>query len=141
MGFFRDSIIINSQRMLANIDQKVEQIATELFTEVVANSPHTPNAATAKGEFINNWNAAKNGELRTHTSARSMVGQDSLNSIASVRNSRTFLGTDGYMTLTNTTHYGNNVEYIGWLPPKWEGVVGPYAPVRKAFIIVAPKYK
>lgn len=143
MGLFASSLKTNADRMLHNIDKKVEAIAVELFTEVVFLSPANPSMSTsqrmapkAKGEFNNNWFAGKNTEVVTHTSARSMTGRDSRASIRTLVNAKAFYKQNGFVTLTNTTHYGGKVEYSGWPSGK-----SPYAPVRSAFIAVAPKYK
>lgn len=138
MGLFSDSIKLNVARMQRNIDNTVEKIAVELFTAVVDLSPTKPLADKAKGEFINNWYAGSNTVVTMHTSARSMTGAGSRGNIKWAQGHKTFNGKDGYMSLTNTTHYANRVEYDGWPSPS---KVGPYAPVRNAFIRVAPKYK
>ena len=143
MGFFSDSVRQNADKMMSQVGKKVEDIATELFTEVVLMSPANPTMAAtqrtakwAKGEFNNNWFAATNSETLSHTSVRSMTGRDSRASIRTLKNAKTFYKKNGYVTLTNTTSYSGNIEYDGW-----PSGLTPYAPVRKAFINIVPKYK
>lgn len=138
---FAASIRATTQKQLAQVDKKINDIALDLFTTVVALSPTKPMAKYAKGEFINNWMAKANGVDTTTRSGRSFDGMASLTSIAALRAKKTFLGKDGYVTLSNNVHYAGLVEYAGWKPPRWSGRVGPYAPVRNAFIKVVPKYK
>lgn len=143
MGF-ADSIRKNSTKQLREVDNKITDMAVELFDTVVFCSPHQPLAKYAKGEFINNWVAVANGESSQTISAKSMTGEDSLRSIERFKGMSTFLGTDGYVTLSNNVSYAYLVEYAGWpqsINPRWINNVGPYAPVRNAWTIVVPKYK
>lgn len=141
---FGASVRATANKQLAQVNQKIMDIALDLFITVVKLSPTHPMAKYSKGEFINNWMAMANGVDRTTRSAKSYDGMASLTSIAALKSMNTFLGKDGYVTLSNNVPYAGLVEYEGWKPernPRWSGRVGPYAPVRKAFIRVVPKYK
>ena len=140
MGF-ADSIRASNAKRLVEVDTAVMKIAQELFTEVVNNSPTQPAANFAKGEFINNWMAAANSVDGSTRGYNDYSGMGSRNSIALLKSSLTFFRKDGKVTLSNSTPYAFRVEYAGWPAPKWSGNVGPYAPVAKAFILVAPKYR
>jgi hypothetical protein len=140
MGF-ADSIKIFGTKALSEVDAKTMSIAEELFTEVVNNSPTKPSANYAKGEFINNWMAAANHIDGATRGSNDYSGMGSRNSISSLRGGHTFFRKDGMVTLTNNTSYSFRVEYAGWPSPTWSGNVGPYAPIAKAFISVAPKYR
>lgn len=126
MGF-ADSIKKAGDNAIHQAQQGVAKSAQLLFTDIVDLSPVQPFAKWAKGEFVNNWVAAANSINRSYTSATSMTGAQSRMSIAEVT---TNLKVDGdfYLTLTNVTDHGNQVEYVGWKR------VPPYAPIRKAMI-------
>lgn len=140
MGFANSIRAFNS-KVDIELDESVNGIAKELFTEVVNHSPTKPSANYAKGEFINNWMAAVNKIDGSTRSSTDYAGMASRNSIALVTNSATFFRKDGTVTLTNNLDYAFRVEYAGWPQPQWSGTVGPYAPVANAFILVAAKYR
>ena len=141
---FAASIRAKADKQLEQVNTKINDIASDLFTTAVKLSPTKPMAKYAKGEFINNWMAMSNGVDSGTRSTRSYDGMASLTSIAALKTKSTFLRRDGFVTLTNNVHYAGLVEYEGWKPernPRWSGRIGPYAPVRNAFIRVVPKYK
>lgn len=126
------------------INTAIIEQAIQLFTAVVNFSPNQPAAQYSKGEFINNWRVGFNSVDTSTTSARSSLGAASRASIATLSRSLAFLGRDGYVSLANSVHYAELVEYKGWpqsMNPRWINNVGPYAPVRNAFITVVPKLK
>lgn len=136
MGF-ADSIRTSGTKIKQQVNDKVTAIAVELFNEVVKETP------VDKGVLKNNYYV---GYGRVYSPAynansASNVGMASLTQIASLKTSMTFLGKDGAVNMTNNTPYAYRAEYLGWPTPKWTGMVGPYAMVAKAFIVVAPKYK
>lgn len=126
MGF-ADSLKKAGDNAILKAQQGVAEVAQTFFTDIVDLSPVQPFAKWAKGEFVNNWVAAANSINRSYTSARSMAGSESRSSIASVT---TNLRVDGdfYLTLSNSTDHGNQVEYVGWKRTP------PYAPIRKAIV-------
>ncbi len=138
---FGASVRKTANKQLAQVDKKIEDIAIDLFQTAVRFSPAQPTAQHSKGEFINNWNAATNGYNRAKRGSYSSSGTGSFNSINGLRGGKAFFRKDGFVTLTNNLPYAGLVEFKGWQAPKWSGRVGPYAPVRKAFITVVPKYK
>jgi hypothetical protein len=136
MGF-ADSIRAFGIKAKAEVSDKVIGIATELFTEVVKETP------VDKGVLINNWYAGTNksysGVFNGGSTDKS--GMNSYTQIASLRQYRGFVGKDGSINISNSTPYGFRAEYAGWPFPEWTGRVGPYAMIGKAFVKVAPKYK
>lgn len=141
---FAASVRATANKQLAQVNKKITDITLDLFITVVKLSPTHPMAKYSKGEFINNWMATANGVDYSTRSARSYDGMASLTSIAALKTRDVFLRKDGFVTLTNNVPYAGLVEYEGWKPernPRWSGRVGPYAPVRNAFIRVVPKYK
>lgn len=144
---FASSVLAFKKKVSGEVNDKVSDIATELFTAVVDFSPaKVPiqgirSAYSAKGEFINNWQLGYNGIVSGTRSDRSATGVDSRADIAQVITGEYFSGRDAKITFTNSTPYSNLVEYKGWERPKWSGTIGPYAPVAKAFIAVASKYR
>jgi len=143
MGF-ADSVRKTASKQLEQVDKRIESMAVELFTAAVDLSPAQPAAQYAKGQFINNWRAVVNGDTSDTTKSLSMTGEASRESISQIKGSKTFLGKDAFVTLTNNLPYAGLVEYVGWpqsINPRWINKVGPYAPVRNAFTKVMPKYK
>lgn len=131
-------------RRKQEVNKAIIGMATELFTAVVNFSPVQPAAKYAKGQFINNWRIGINGTDNTTITAKSMLGANSRAGIVMMSKSLAFLNRDGYVTFSNNTHYAALVEYKGWpqsINPRWINNVGPYAPVRNAFITVVPKLK
>jgi len=142
---FADSIRLTAEKQLAEVDKKVEGVAVELFTAVVNFSPNQIKGAIySKGEFINNWHAARNGEDLSNTGWFSDTGEGSRLSIAGIKAAKTFYRRDGFVTLSNSTPYAELVEYKGWptsINPAWIRNLPPYAPVRSAWSHVVPKFK
>lgn len=136
MGF-ADSIRASRDKVKRQVNNKVIEIAGDLYAEIVRGTP------VDKGVMINNWYVgygnAYNGAYNENS--RSTVGMASLTQIASLKTYTGFVGRDGKISLTNSTPYGFRAEYAGWPQPTWTGRVGPYAMIAKAFIKVAPKYK
>jgi hypothetical protein len=136
MGF-ADSIRQHNAKVKRQVSEKVLDIATELFTEVVHGTP------VDKGILKNNWYAGTGKAYNSSYNAASASkdGMSSLTQIASLRAYTGFVGRDGSVSLSNSTPYGFRAEYAGWPAPEWTGRVGPYAMIAKAFITVVPKYK
>jgi hypothetical protein len=136
MGF-ADSIRAFEKKAKAEVNTKVNEIAIELYEEIVKGTP------VDKGVLINNWYIGYGKVYNTTYSENSAsnVGMASLTRISSLKLNTSFLGKDGIVSLTNSTPYGFRAEYAGWPYPQWTGRVGPYAMIAKAFIKVVPKYK
>jgi len=136
MGF-ADSIRIHNAKVKEQVNDKIVAIATELFAEIVENTP------VDKGILKNNWYAGTgrtyNGSYNENSASKD--GMSSLTQIASLRVYKGFVGRDSSVSLSNSTPYGFRAEYAGWPTPTWSGRVGPYAMIAKAFIKVVPKYK
>jgi len=136
MGF-ADSIKAFQKKATGEVNAKVNDIAMELFNEVVKGTP------VDKGVLINNWYVGSGKVYNTSYSENSASkdGMGSLTRIAALKLDTSFLRKDGAVSLTNSTPYGFRAEYAGWPYPQWTGRVGPYAMIAKAFITVVPKYK
>ena len=136
MGF-ADSIRLHNAKAKQQISNKILDIATELFTEVVKGTP------VDKGVLKNNWyggtGRSYNGSYSENSASKD--GMSSLTQIAALRAYTGFIGRDGSVSLSNSTPYGFRAEYAGWPAPEWTGRIGPYAMIANAFIKVAPKYK
>lgn len=140
MGAFSDSIKRNINKALVETNSKILAIAEDTFTKAVSFSPVQPSAEYAKGQFVNSWYVGINSVSSEVTTSLDSSGSESLARIAALRSTLTFLGKDGFVSLSNSLPYAARVEYLGW--PKgtgysgwagnWTGQVGPYAPVRKA---------
>jgi len=144
MGSFTASLEKNINKVLTEVNDKCYIISFDLFTKVVSLSPTQPSAKYAKGHFINNWFSAANTYSMSTTPSVSYDGMSSLSSIAALKSTKVFLGTDGFVSLSNSLSYARNVEYEGWKKsenPSWTGTVGPYAPVRTALTMTAAKYR
>jgi hypothetical protein len=136
MGF-ADSIRASRDKVKRQVNDKIVNIATELFTEVVHGTP------VDKGVLINNWYADTGSAYNSsyNENSASKDGMSSLTQIASLKTYTGFVGGDSSVSLSNSTPYGFRAEYAGWPTPEWTGRVGPYAMIGKAFIKVVPKYK
>lgn len=138
MGSFSDSVRKNVQEMLQIIDTKCYEVSYNLFMAIIQNSPSfvgVPKARFSKGEFINSWMAGSNSFSSATTSVFSDTGVDSKAQVVELKNSNTFLGKDGYVTLSNNVSYAETVEYLGW------NKTPAYAPVAKAFLQLAQTNK
>lgn len=137
MASFSDSIKAFRDKAKVEVNAKVNEIAVELFDEIVKGTP------VDKGVLKNNWYVGYGKVYNTTYSENSASkdGMASLSRISALKTDKTFLGKDGRVSLTNSTPYGFRAEYAGWPYPQWTGRVGPYAMIAKAFITVVPKYK
>lgn len=143
MGFFADSIRINTGKMKAEINRSVVEVAADLFKNTVKESP------VLKGVLVNNWYTAEGAGVTDFSfvdANRSLTGTDSLARVAALVASRQFAGKDGEISFSNSTPYAYRAEYIGWPEDDpdskgWTGKVGPYAMVRKALVTTSTKYK
>lgn len=128
------------------IDETCCQISRELFKLVVEYTPvgkdnywgiYYPNAKP--GTLVNNWQPAVNS---INLSTQQRAGPDKSGAIRRIDGlikNGSFIA-DGYVSLSNSTPYAYMAEYIGWPKPKWRGVTGPYAMVRKALTDTTSKY-
>lgn len=130
----------NIDRVLAEVNYKINHRAFIFFNYIVKKSPHIGDGPYVSGHFINNWFPAVNGFDSSTTASTEADGTASLDRIQSVvKNNSTFLRKDGFVSLSNNLSYATRVEYIGW--PKgydpasgwnWTGKRLIYAPVQKA---------
>jgi len=135
---FGASIKAFGDKTKREVNDKIVEIAMELFTEIVKETP------VDKGVLINNWytgtGSQYNNSYNENMTDRS--GMASYGQIATLRSYKGFLGTDSTVSMSNSTPYAFRAEYAGWPQADgWSGRVGPYAMIAKAFIQVVPKYK
>lgn len=132
----------NIERVLLEVNYKINHRAYIFFNYIVKKSPHEGQGPYVSGHFINNWFPAVNGFDSSTTSSRSPDGEASLARIgATVKNNLAFLKRDGFVSLSNNLDYAANVEYLGWkkgVDPKtgwnWTGQRVIFAPVQKAIL-------
>jgi hypothetical protein len=136
MGF-ADSIKLAASKMQSQVNAKIDEVATDLFTTIVNKSP------ILTGNLSNNWyvGLGSGNYNYSYSMSTNKDGVQSRNQISLLRNVTEFLGKDGEVSFTNSTPYGRNAEYLGWPTPQWSGRVGPYAMVRNSLLEVATKYK
>lgn len=139
MGIFSDSVNKNINKILTHIDEKCYSITWQLFTSIVNNTPSPSNPGQwAEGLMSNQWYPqVGNNFSMEFTSATSPNGSASLSRITSLKNTKTFYGKDGVMTMTNNSPWAYRAEYLGWTAPQWSGKVGPYRMVAKSLQSVA----
>lgn len=130
------------QKILSDINKRVNEIAWHLFESVVKLTPSPSNPGKyAQGLLANQWYArtgSPSSELGTRKSA---TGGDSLaRAKALTGNNAEFFGRDGKVYLSNNLDYAHNAETIGWPKPQWSGNIGPYGMVTKSLILTAAKY-
>jgi hypothetical protein len=141
MGF-ADSVGKTSGKMQAQLNAKALEIADELFTTVVKNTP--VGASKTKGQLINNWFVGQGiGQYSSsYTSSFNTSGMNSYSQIKTLSNSKEFEGKDGEVSFTNNVPYAYRAEYWGWNfsapEPRWRGS-RPYGMVRNALTAVAAK--
>lgn len=135
MGTFSESVRANIKTMLAEIDSYCYKISYDLFMRIVDHSPNQPGAIFSKGEFINNWMVGSNSFTSGTTPIFDSNGRDSRSQIVFAKESKTFLGKDGFLTFSNNVSYAYQVEVLGWRHTT------AYAPVQLAFIDIRQQYK
>jgi len=143
MGVFADSIRDSGRRALLATNDKVNQIAYELFTSVIKLTPSPSHPGKfAEGHLANQWYVEYGGFSDELSSATSPNGADSLARASAVRTGKAFLGKDGSVSLTNNLSYAYRAEALGWPEADgWAGVTGPYRMVGTSLQYVAAKYK
>ena len=142
MGVFADSLRRNIERVLREVNYKINHRAYIFFNYIVEKSPHVGQGPYVAGHFINNWFPAVNGFAGTVTDQTDPDGKGSLARIeAVVKNNSVFLRRDGFISLSNNLDYGFRVEVAGWpkgYDPKtgwnWTGKRIIYAPIQKAML-------
>lgn len=141
-GSFALSVNVNSQTILRSVNDKVYQIARELFTSIVQLTPSPSNKGyTAKGLLVNNWFPKNGPEFSSEkTTSTSDWGTGSLSRISQLRGNG-FFRKDGTVTLSNNLPYAYRAEVLGWLEPPWSGRVGPYLMVARSMQATAARYK
>lgn len=132
----------NIERVLLEVNYKINHRAFIFFNYIVKKSPHVGEGPYVSGQFINNWFPAVNGFDSSITSATDPDGKGSVARIESVvKNNSAFLRRDGFVSLSNNLDYAKRVEYLGWPKghdPKtgwnWTGKRIIYAPVQKSML-------
>lgn len=141
MGF-ADSVKATASKMQQQVNDKAVDIATELFTTAVKLTPVSSPKEPKRGELVNNWNTGIGVDAydKSYNPSFDVSGSASLQGITKLKGSQEFLSKDGEVSLTNVVGYGYRAEYAGWPAPRWNDSK-PYAMMRNALIMVAPKYK
>lgn len=143
MGF-ADDVGKSIARQQDQLNNKINDIATELFTLTVKNTP-IGNRANM-GQLINNWylGVGKGQYNRMYHGISDVSASSSLEQVAALARVKEFVGKDGEVSLTNSTPYGYRAEYFGWnystKEPQWRGTQ-PYAMIAKSLTLVAAKYR
>lgn len=146
MGSFADSLKANIKEVQQEVNDKITNVAAELFIDVIQGTPSAWNsdgreAPYADGLLVNQWYLGENKISDELTSAIDLYGSASLNRAASATKLKTFVKKDGYLSLTNNVSYAINAEVKGWPAkenPKWKNAP-PYAMVEKALITMKVK--
>jgi hypothetical protein len=128
MADFLASVNENIDKLLETTNKNIETKAVSLFKMVVNLSPSPINLSPwAKGELVNQWYVSLTSEPSSEVGNNtSPYGAESMARIASVNNSKIFLGKDGTVSLSNNLSYAYKAEYAGW------NRTSPYAMIRKA---------
>lgn len=140
-GSFAQSILQNIAKIEQDVNDRVYEIARELFRSIVQLSPSPSNPGeTAKGLLANNWFPMNGPSFSTATtSATSSWGAASLARINALSGSN-FIRKDGTVTLSNNLDYAYRAEVLGWPTPRWSGRVAPYRMVALSMQKVAARY-
>lgn len=140
MGF-ADSVKKTSDKMQGQVNDRALQIATEMFTMVVTKTP--VGMSSTRGQLINNWYVGQGiGAFNlSYSQSFNTSGANSYSQIATLRDSKEFIGKDGAVSFTNSVPYALRAEYIGWPLPRWSGRVQPYGMVRNSLTAIAATYK
>lgn len=141
-GSFAQSVNANSLTIMRQVNDRVYEIARELFRSIVQLTPSPSNPGdTAKGVLANNWFPADGpGFSQATSTARSSNGAASLARINALRGN-SFFQKDGVVTLSNNLDYAYRAEVLGWPTPRWSGRVGPYRMVALSMQKTAARYK
>lgn len=127
MGF-ADSMKKSVDKITQQINDKVLETATELFSEIVRETP------VRTGLLINNWFSGVGAYSTAKTNVHDTTGAGSLLNIESLLQSDAFKGQDGWVSLSNNLDYAYRAEHLGWPTPQWSGRVGPYKMVENSMI-------
>ncbi len=134
----------NIERVLLEVNYKINHRAYIFFNYIVKKSPHEGQGPYASGHFINNWFPAINGYDSSTTGSVDADGAGSLSRIeAVVKGSKAFYRKDGFVTLSNNLNYAHRIEWTGW-PKGYDAVTGwnwtgqrmIYAPIAFAMLDV-----
>jgi len=137
---FAASLRKNIDRVLREVNYKINHRAYIFFNYIVKKSPHVGDGPYVSGHFINNWFPAVNTFDGSITPATEADGGGSMARIESVvKNNSAFLRKDGFVSLSNNLSYAARIESLGWpkgYDPKsgwnWTGKRIIFAPVQKA---------
>ncbi len=142
-GSFAQSVNANSLVVLRQVNNRVYDIARELFKSIVqlTPSPAQRDAGSAQGVLVNNWFPVDGPEFsQATTTTKSDYGLASLARINQLRGGQ-FFRKDGAVTLSNNLHYAYRAEVLGWPSPPWSGRVGPYRMVALSMQAISARYK
>lgn len=141
-GSFAQSVELNSLAILREVNDRVYEIARELFRSIVQLTPSPSNPGdTAKGLLANNWFPVDGpGFSQATSTAKSSWGAASVARINALRGNN-FFQKDGTVTLSNNLDYAYRAEVLGWPNPRWSGRVGPYRMVALSMQKVSARYK
>lgn len=142
MGF-ADSVKLSAEKMQTQLNAKVIEIATDLFSTTVGKTP--VGSSPTKGELIDNWyvGLGVGNYNKTNTLSRDTSGTGSYARATSLSGATEFSGKDGEVSFTNTTPYGYRAEYFGWnfsAPEgRWRGT-SPYRMMANSLSAIVAKY-
>lgn len=157
MAGFAESLRAQVDNILSQVDSRCYSIAYELFITTIQNTPHTTK--WSRGNLINDWHCAANSYSSALFSPPDINGNSTVNGntdptgsgsisrVTDFKDAKTFLGKDGFLSLTNNQPYAYRVEYLGFPEEDsaggwhWTGRVGPYAMVRNSLTLVSAKYR
>lgn len=119
MGF-ADSIKKSRDKIVEQVNDKMLETATNLFSAIVRDTP------VRTGLLINNWFSGDGAYSPAKTTILDKTASGSLLNIDSLRDSTAFLGKDGFVSLSNNLDYSYRAEALGWPSPEWSGRVDAY---------------
>lgn len=138
---FESLVRAASNDLLSKVSKKCNEIAWDLFTNIVSKTPSPANPGPyAKGLLANQWYVQENLASSALGSGTSPNGASSLSRINAIKNSSAFLNKDGRLILSNNVPYAGMAESTGWNPPRWAGTP-PYRMVALSLQEAAAKYK
>lgn len=120
---FAASVRANCDKKLLEINTKCYAIVFKLFTSIVYRTP------VKTGLLKNSWYTMADKTFSTTVgSTPNSQGMDSLARISSLKQSESFLGKDGVVTMANNQDYAYKAEMTGWARTP------PYRMVALSFI-------
>lgn len=143
--FWQADVERAAQEILGRVNERIYEVAWELFTYVVSITPSPSNPGEyAKGLLANQWYPSAGQPIIRRGTATDPFGQASLDRIDKLTkgNGNQFLMRDGRLVMTNSVDYAVRAEQIGWPANEgWSGRVGPYRMVALSLRRISAKYK